>query len=80
MSEKPIRYGINEFRNVASHVAYLPAKIDEPTTFECALNGDYSKEWKSAADSEYSSLMQNETWNLVRLPKGRTTIGCKWSF
>ena len=62
--------------NVATHVAYLAAKIDEPTTIECALNGDYSKEWKSAADLEYSSLVENETWHLVRLPKGRTTIGC----
>ena len=80
VSKKPIRYGINEFSNVATHVAYLAAKIDEPTTIECALNGDYSKEWKSAADLEYSSLVENETWDLVRLPKGRTTIGCKWIF
>ena len=80
MSKKSIRYGIDEFSNVAIHVAYLTAKIDEPTTIECALNHDYSKEWKSAADLEYSSLVENETRDLVRLPKGRTTIGCKWIF
>ena len=35
---------------------------------------------KKAADLEYSSLVENETWDLVRLPKGHTIIGCKWIF
>ena len=80
VSKKPVRYGIDEFTNVATHVAYLAAKIEEPSTIECAVNGKYSKEWKSAADLEYSSLMENETWELVKLPKGRQAIGCKWIF
>ena len=35
--KKPICYGIDEFSIVATHVTYLAAKIDEPTTIECAL-------------------------------------------
>ena len=39
---------------------------------------DLSEKWGEAADSEYQSLMQNETWELVVLPKGRKPVGCKW--
>ena len=32
------------------------------------------------ADSEYQSLLENETWDLVDLPGNRKAIGCKWIF
>ena len=38
------------------------------------------KEWKEATDSEYQSLLENETWDLVDLPENRKAIGCKWVF
>ena len=47
---------------------------------EEALAGDCSEEWKHAADAEYASLLQNETWDLVELPSGRQAIGSKWVF
>ena len=31
---------------------------------------DNAKEWKLAADSEYKSLMENKTWEIVELPSG----------
>ena len=62
------------------HVAYNVCQISEPQTMEEALTGDHAKDWKAAADSEYESLMENETWELVELPSGRKPIGCKWVF
>ena len=53
------------------------SQIGEPKCIEEALK---SKEWKEAADSEYQSLMDNGTWNLVKLPDGRKPVGCKWIF
>ena len=47
---------------------------------EEALASHQAKEWKTAADSEYESLMENETWELVELPCGRKPIECKWVF
>ena len=47
---------------------------------EDALAGDFSKEWKQAADSEFKSLMDNQTWDLVELASGRRLIGSKWVF
>ena len=48
-------------------VACQVNRIEEPTTIENALSGEYSKEWKAAADLEYSALMANQTWSLVEL-------------
>ena len=72
-----IRYGIHEYVN---HVAFLAAEIEEPSTIEEALSGSNSKEWKTAADSEYQSLIENDTWELVNLPPDQKAIGCKWFF
>ena len=70
----PIRYGIDEYIDTA----FLDGgQIEEPQTIEEALK---NKEWKEAADSEYQSLMENETWELVKLPSGRKPVGCKWIF
>ena len=44
---------------------------------EEALTSDLSSEWKQAADSEYKSLIDNQTWDLVELPNGREPIGSK---
>ena len=78
-----VRYGIDEFTNIANvtnQANYQVAKIEEPKTIDDALNGDHSQEWKGAADCEYSSLMENQTWDLVKLPEGHSIIGCKWVF
>ena len=31
-------------------------------------------------DEEYRSLMTNDTWDLVPLPKGRKLVRCKWVY
>ena len=80
-----VRYGIDEFADMAvedavedsvPHFAYRACQIMEPQTMEEALSSDHAKEWKEAADSEYESLIENETWELVELPSGRKPIGC----
>ena len=62
------------------HVAYSVSQIREPVTMEEAMASEYSAQWRQAADSEYESLITNETWELVDLPAGCTPIGCKWIF
>ena len=79
----PVRYGLDDYADTASdhvhHVAYN-CHVIEPKTIEEAMSSDYAKQWKEAADSEYASLIENNTWNLVKLPKDRKPIGCKWVF
>jgi len=80
----PVRFGYDEFADLASqqphHFTYCAAEIAEPSTIDEALQSEYAKEWKTAADLEYASLMKNDTWDLVELPEGRRKIDCKWVF
>ena len=81
----PVRYGIDEFADKAADVRQTPSlhracDIIEPQTIDQAKQSSEAKEWLSAAESEYKSLMDNNVWDLVPLPPGRTPIGCKWVF
>ena len=84
----PVRYGVDEYDDTASctlkdqahHAVYNVSQILEPMNMEEAMSSDQAAEWKQAADSEYESLISNETWELVELPTGCTPIGCKWIF
>ena len=40
----------------------------DPETFAEASGNPY---WDAAMDEEYHSLMANDTWDLIPLPKGR---------
>ena len=85
--QPPIRYGIDEcvdlvttVENSAQHAAYSIWQITEPKSMEEVQRNDHAKEWKDAADREYHSLMENDTWELTKLPEGRKAIGSKWVF
>ncbi len=53
---------------------------EEPQTMEEALKGEYAKKWEITMQEDYDSLVVNNTWTLVPLPKGRKPISCKWVF
>ncbi|XP_039043796.1 uncharacterized mitochondrial protein AtMg00820-like [Hibiscus syriacus] len=36
--------------------------------------------WRDVVQQEYSTLMQNQTWELQPLPPARAAVGCKWLF
>ena len=49
----------------------------DPKTFAEASGNPY---WDAAMDEEYCSLMVNDTWDLVPLPKGRKLVRSKWVY
>lgn len=63
-------------------VAYaLPIIGDNiPYNYRDAVQSMESDKWKKSMDEEMQSLHQNQTWELVPLPKGKKTIGCKWVY
>lgn len=73
---QPIRYGIDEYVGCAN----LAYSTGEPSTMEEAMLSPDADKWKKAAQSEYNSLIDNGTWELVPLPEGKKTIGCRWVF
>ena len=78
----PVRFGL-EYANVTTieHLACTAGPhVLEPRTIEEAFSGDDADKWKTATDSEYSSLLENETWDLAKLPHDRQALPCKWVF
>lgn len=51
--------------------------VDEPRTYNQAIRHDC---WKEAMAAEIKALQENNTWKLVDLPPGKTSIGCKWVY
>ncbi|KAG8491089.1 hypothetical protein CXB51_014255 [Gossypium anomalum] len=49
----------------------------EPCTIDEAFAHE---EWKATAQAKYDTLIRNRTWELVSIPPGKKTIGCKWLF
>ncbi|KAL4279271.1 hypothetical protein GQ457_03G009530 [Hibiscus cannabinus] len=49
----------------------------EPKTYKQAIMYDC---WKNAMNDEIVALENNKTWDLVPLPPGKQTIGCKWVY
>ena len=84
--QAPVRYGFDGHADTATvgdyvhHIAYHMCEIVEPKTMEEALRSENSRGWKSAADSEYASLVEIETWELVELPCRQKAIRSKWVF
>lgn len=49
---KPVRYGIDEYVGVSSHIACHTADVLEPTSLSDAKKSLNHSEWLAAADSE----------------------------
>jgi len=49
----------------------------DPDSFQEAIKHQH---WCDAMNIELQALEQNGTWSLVKLPKGKRAIGCKWIY
>jgi transposase InsO family protein len=56
------------------------ARPEEPSTYKEAVQSSFADKWKAAIQDEISSLLENNTWSVVDLPPGRSTIKSKWVF
>lgn len=58
--------------NALSFVNDIPSSISE------LKKRDDWGQWQSAMDSEMQAMQKNDSWTLVKPPKGRKIISCKW--
>lgn len=78
IKKPPKRYGYNEFADLVAVDHYASVcPVAEPGTLKKAMMSPNAKEWQDAVDLEYESLLENETWDLVELPKGWKAIGSR---
>ncbi|KAG8486248.1 hypothetical protein CXB51_019547 [Gossypium anomalum] len=52
----------------------------EPSNYSEAVSCEDSEKWMFAMQEEMESLHKNRTWDLVKLPKGKKVVRCKWVF
>jgi hypothetical protein len=67
--------------NIAFALATAMKIMDpEPNSYKEAMLSSEKEQWQAAMNEEYSSLMKNQTWELVELPKDRKAIASRWHF
>ena len=59
-------YTVNQLSTVS-----IPRNVQEALT---------DPDWKKAMNEEMEVLQRNTTWELVPLPEGKKTVGCRWIF
>lgn len=55
-------------------------KPTEPQSFREAMTSANKTKWLEAMHNEFTSLNENQTWELTDLPKGRKPLPCKWVY
>jgi hypothetical protein len=58
----------------------IPGHIPEPTTYEEAVSGPWTKQWTKFMKQEVGLLCSHKTYMLKTIPSGRKAIGVKWVF
>ncbi|KAG8473168.1 hypothetical protein CXB51_035114 [Gossypium anomalum] len=69
--------------DLVAYVLNVAEDIDanqEPSNYSEAISCEDSEKWMFAMQEEMESLYKNKTWDLVKLPKGKKTVHCKWVF
>jgi hypothetical protein len=69
VKQKIFKDGIVRYANLTTS--------SEPYNVQEALS---TPEWKAAMREEFSALMKNKTWTLVKPQPSRNVIACKWVF
>ncbi|WJX13388.1 hypothetical protein P8452_03779 [Trifolium repens] len=67
-----VQYPSNEYVNLTDG--------GEPESFKEVLEDENKKEWMDAMEDEMQSLRENNTFELVKLPKGKRTLKNRWVY
>ena len=55
-------------------------KADDPSSYKEAMKDENSSKWFDAMKDEIKSMDINKVWDLVEIPNGAKTVGCKWVY
>lgn len=53
---------------------------EEPKRYTEAIASQHSSQWLKAMHEEIESLHKNQTWELIKKPESKKTVGSKWIF
>jgi hypothetical protein len=83
IEERRSRYPIANYVSTKELTEPLKTFMHEISTHHVPTRVEEAMEdpkWTQAIKEEMEALMKNKTWNLVPLPRGKKTVGCKWVF
>ncbi|CAL8997528.1 unnamed protein product [Prunus brigantina] len=75
----PISNHVSTHRLSAPH-AMLIKQLDSLSTPSSVEEALMDPNWKQAMNDEMQALQKNSTWELVPLPSGKRTVGCRWIY
>ena len=78
---KPVKRLIEECN--VSYAMSVAEEIEgnlEPSNYFEAITSADCNNWMTAMQDEMESLEKNGTWDLVKLPKNKKPVRCKWIF
>jgi transposase InsO family protein len=67
----------------SAFAAKLPADVEEPKSYEEAMDSPQRKHWKRAMDEEMASQREHKTWTEVprsSVPRGKRILPSRWVF
>ena len=78
-TKHPIANFLSYHKLSEKHKAFISKITNQfvPRNVQEALS---HSDWRTAVLEEMNALKKNETWELVELPEGKKTVGCKWVF
>ncbi|KAG8489067.1 hypothetical protein CXB51_017037 [Gossypium anomalum] len=76
----PKKYAKADLVAYALNVAEDIDANQEPSNYSEVVSCEDSEKWMFAMQEEMESLHKNRTWDLVKLPKGKKVVRCKWVF
>eukprot|EP00253_Pinus_taeda_P021288 PITA_21288 len=66
----------SQFDRASSLLTQVSSNYDPHTFAEASVHPD----WDTAMNEGYRSLLENDTWDLVPLPKGQKLVRCIWVY
>ncbi len=69
--------------NIAAYALSCAEEVEgnaEPSNYNEAITSADCNNWMTAMQDEMESLEKNGTWDLVKLPKEKKHVRCKWIF
>ncbi len=68
------------YKTLATSGLYAMKTKDVPDNYEAAIHGLDKPQWTNAMQSEYESLLANDTWELIPKPENKNITTCKWVY
>ena len=65
---------------VRAFKAVLKGNLNWPTNYRDAMSMEDSKQWESAMQKEYDSIIKNNTWKLVPRPTNAKVVKSRWVY